>query len=377
LRIEKYILFKIYIEIMHAINYNGLRKRESYDDLVRYIERDPNKIRYPNRSATFLEQSHYMKHLGGEDYMAMEEQQLRVSKEKVKEDVIRERAGGGEATSALVREEVRREAPPPMVRREKPVEARREATPVITRMETSVAESVSPAIAEGIEKVVEAEKGKKTDRRFRNQRMVIEELGNTTRIPEAGRTADVSMQPKPTPASERVRENSPVIQVADDVAMEALGGTEEIKYTKASMRRMRKKGTFPEPYGNPLTYNPNANPASSNDPGGSSASADYQRRLREEELLRLEKERLVTQQLESDKKEATRGRSKTVKKKKETETKEENKPESAMEVIDVNDDDGRQRSRSKQGRRRGKEMDIEVEKPKAKRPTSEEASQKS
>ena len=75
---------------------------------VRYIERDPNKIRYPNRSATFLEQSHYMKHLGGEDYMAMEEQQLRASKEKVKEDVIRERAGGGEATSALVKEEVRR-----------------------------------------------------------------------------------------------------------------------------------------------------------------------------------------------------------------------------------------------------------------------------
>ena len=93
---------------MHAINYNGLRKRKSYDDLVRYIERDPNKIRYPNRSATFLEQSHYMKHLGGEDYMAMEEQQLRASKEKVKEDVIRERAGGGEATSALVKEEVRR-----------------------------------------------------------------------------------------------------------------------------------------------------------------------------------------------------------------------------------------------------------------------------
>jgi hypothetical protein len=32
---------------MYAINYNGLKKRESYDDLVRYIERDPTKIRYP------------------------------------------------------------------------------------------------------------------------------------------------------------------------------------------------------------------------------------------------------------------------------------------------------------------------------------------
>ena len=369
-----------------------MRKRESYDDLVSYIERDPNKIRYPNRAATFQEQSHYMKHLGGEDYIAMEEQQLRASKEKVKEDIIRERAGG-EATSVLVREEVRREAPPPMARREKPVEARREATPE-TRREATPArapvapvESVSPAIAEGIERTVEAEKGKKTDRRFRSRKMVIEELGNTTRIAEAGRLADVKMQPKPTPAPEQVRASSPVIQFVGDVSMEPLGGNEELTYTKASMRRMRKKGAFPEPYGNPLAYRPNANPASSGDPAGSSASADYQRRLREEELLRLEKERLVTQQLENDRKEATRGRSKTVKKKKEkekeTEAEEENAPESKkkkaspIEVIEINEDDGRQRSRSKQGKRRGKdkEKEPEAEKPKAKRPTSDEASQ--
>ena len=73
---------------MFGINYNGLRKRESYDDLVKYIETDPNKIRYPNRTATFIERSHYMKHLGGEDYIEMEEQQIRASKEKVKEDIV-------------------------------------------------------------------------------------------------------------------------------------------------------------------------------------------------------------------------------------------------------------------------------------------------
>jgi hypothetical protein len=227
---------------MLAINYSGLRKRESYDDLVRYIEKDPNKIKYPNRTATFLEQSHYMKQLGGEDYMAMEEQQLRASKEKVKEDVIRERAGGGEGTSSLLREEVRREAPPPMTRRETVVEGIREATPI--RAPAVPLESVSPVIAEGIDKVVEAEKGKKTDRRFRNQRMVIEELGNTTRIPEAGRIADVNMQPKPTPAPEQVRDSSPVIQLVRDTEMDPVGQAEEFKYTKASMRRMRKREHF-------------------------------------------------------------------------------------------------------------------------------------
>ena len=69
---------------MYGVNYNGLRKREPYDELVKYIETDPTKIKYPNRKATFIEQSHYMKHLGGEDYIAMEEEQLRATKEKLK-----------------------------------------------------------------------------------------------------------------------------------------------------------------------------------------------------------------------------------------------------------------------------------------------------
>ena len=99
---------------MYGINYNGLRRRESYDDIVKYIETDPDKIRYPNRKASFLEQSHYMKFLGGEDYIAMEEQQLRASKEKIKEVMIRERADVN-ITSSLVRDEVRRETKQPIV----------------------------------------------------------------------------------------------------------------------------------------------------------------------------------------------------------------------------------------------------------------------
>lgn len=81
---------------MFGINYNGLKKRHSYDELVNYIETDPNRIRYPNRAATFAERSHYMKHLGGEDYLDMEEQQLRESKQKVKEEMLRSRSGQGE-----------------------------------------------------------------------------------------------------------------------------------------------------------------------------------------------------------------------------------------------------------------------------------------
>ena len=81
---------------MIGINYNGLKRRQTYDELVNYIETDPTRIRDPNRAATFAERSHYMKHLGGEDYIEMEEQQLRVSKEKVKEEMLRRRSALGE-----------------------------------------------------------------------------------------------------------------------------------------------------------------------------------------------------------------------------------------------------------------------------------------
>ena len=90
---------------MFGINYNGLRKRQSYDELVNYIETDPNKIRYPDRTATFIEKSHYMKHLGGEDYIEMEQQQLRASKEKLKEAIIMDMATRG-GTSSLLRDEI-------------------------------------------------------------------------------------------------------------------------------------------------------------------------------------------------------------------------------------------------------------------------------
>lgn len=44
---------------MHGINYEGLRRRESYDGLVNYINRDEN-IKYPNRLATMILNSHYL-----------------------------------------------------------------------------------------------------------------------------------------------------------------------------------------------------------------------------------------------------------------------------------------------------------------------------
>ena len=60
---------------MYQVNYNGLKKRDTYDEIVNYIETDKTKIKYPNRTATFTAQSPYLKMLGGVDYEAMTSQQ--------------------------------------------------------------------------------------------------------------------------------------------------------------------------------------------------------------------------------------------------------------------------------------------------------------
>ena len=86
---------------MHRVNYNGLKKRDTYDEIVNYIETDPTKIRYPDRTATFIEQSHQMKMLGGQAYADMEEQQEKNIKEDMKDGLLRTAAGKDDKTRSI------------------------------------------------------------------------------------------------------------------------------------------------------------------------------------------------------------------------------------------------------------------------------------
>ena len=45
---------------MCQVDYTGLRKRQSYDDMVAIIENDQTKIRYPNRVALEIISSPYI-----------------------------------------------------------------------------------------------------------------------------------------------------------------------------------------------------------------------------------------------------------------------------------------------------------------------------
>ena len=79
----------------------GLRKRESYDEIVNYIQTDKTKIKYPDRKATFLMRTNQVLSLFDTD--GLDEQEQNIEKQKVAEVVARTTASTTGGTAALVR----------------------------------------------------------------------------------------------------------------------------------------------------------------------------------------------------------------------------------------------------------------------------------
>ena len=75
---------------MYQVNYNGLMKRESYDEIVAIIENDQTKVKYPNRVALQIMNSPYMKQLDYETVMDVQNQQGRLATQKMKDMVLQE-----------------------------------------------------------------------------------------------------------------------------------------------------------------------------------------------------------------------------------------------------------------------------------------------
>ena len=72
------------------MNCKGLRRRESYNEVVSIIENDQTKIKYPNRVAVQILISPYMKQFDTEALMDMQNQQDRMAKNKMKQLVMQE-----------------------------------------------------------------------------------------------------------------------------------------------------------------------------------------------------------------------------------------------------------------------------------------------
>ena len=89
---------------IYKVNYQGLRKRESYDEIIDYLENKQERIKYPNRLAKQIRNSPQLSNLldnGGEGIVQMEEQQSNAMKEEQKEHAIRQAGGTAQVLRAL------------------------------------------------------------------------------------------------------------------------------------------------------------------------------------------------------------------------------------------------------------------------------------
>ena len=75
-----------------AMMTDGLKRRQTYEEVVDYIEHDPDKIKYPNRTAKYLRNTFQLSQLDGVGQALLEQQQAAEIKEKIKDYQIQQLA---------------------------------------------------------------------------------------------------------------------------------------------------------------------------------------------------------------------------------------------------------------------------------------------
>ena len=71
---------------MNRVNYTGLKKRDTYDEIVALVESGGGGvIKYPNRVASQILNSPYMKQIDNETLMDLQNQQERLNKQGLKD----------------------------------------------------------------------------------------------------------------------------------------------------------------------------------------------------------------------------------------------------------------------------------------------------
>ena len=78
---------------MFGLNYTGLRKRETYDEIVQLVESGGGKIKYPNRQATQILNSPYMKQINSDSLMEIEHQQSELQQQQMKNLILQQISG--------------------------------------------------------------------------------------------------------------------------------------------------------------------------------------------------------------------------------------------------------------------------------------------
>ena len=75
-----------------AMMSSGLRRKPTYEEVISYIENDPDKVKYPNRAAKFLRSTFQLSQLDGMGQALLEQQQVEEMKERLKDFQIHQLA---------------------------------------------------------------------------------------------------------------------------------------------------------------------------------------------------------------------------------------------------------------------------------------------
>ena len=71
---------------------SGLRRKQTYEEIIDYIENDPDKTQYPNRTATYLRNTFQLSQLDGMGQALLEQQEMNEMAERVKDYQLKELA---------------------------------------------------------------------------------------------------------------------------------------------------------------------------------------------------------------------------------------------------------------------------------------------
>ena len=71
---------------------DGLKRRQTYEEVIGYIENDKDEIKYPDRTAKELKNTFELSQLDGVGMRIMEQQQFKEAKEREKEDLFKKMA---------------------------------------------------------------------------------------------------------------------------------------------------------------------------------------------------------------------------------------------------------------------------------------------
>ena len=80
---------------------SGLRRKQTYEEIIDYIEHDPDKVEYPNRAAKFLRNTFELSQLDGMGQALLEQQETNEMAERVKDYQLKELADQNETSKRI------------------------------------------------------------------------------------------------------------------------------------------------------------------------------------------------------------------------------------------------------------------------------------